>query len=68
MSFHLVLRFSGQIPIWSVGSCHVYLLVQAFKSTQEGAQGGAPSIIQVALVAQSRWCKFLVLEFYWYPT
>ena len=37
-------------------------------SAQEGAQGGAPSDIQVALVAQCRWCKVLVLEFYWYPT
>ena len=37
-------------------------------STREGAQGGAPSDIQVAPVAQRRWCKFLVLEFYWYPT
>ena len=35
-------------------------------STREGAQGGAPSDIQVAPVAQRRWCKFLVLEFYWY--
>ena len=65
--FSLLLS-SGQIPIWSVGFCHVYLLVPAFKPTREGAQGGAPSYIQVAPVAQCRWCKFLVLEFYWYPT
>ena len=37
-------------------------------SMREGAQGGAPSDIQVAPVAQRRWCKFLVLEFYWYPS
>ena len=67
MSFFSAPRFSGWIPIWSVGARHVYLLVPAFKPTQE-AQGGAPSDIQVALVAQRRWCKFLVLEFYWYPT
>ena len=36
-------------------------------SVRKGAQGGAPSDIQVALVAQCRWCKFLVMEFYWYP-
>ena len=43
-------------------------LSQLFKPMQEGTQGGAPSDIQVELVAQRRWCKFLVLEFYWYPT
>ena len=42
-------------------------LPQLLSSTREGAQGGAPSDIQVAPVAQSRRCKFLVLEFYWYP-
>ena len=68
MSFFLAPRFSGWIPIWSVGARHVYLLVLAFKPTWEGAQGGAPSDIQVVQVAQCRWCKFLVLEFYWYPT
>ena len=68
MSFFLAPHFSGRIPICSVGFCHVYLLVPAFKPTREGAQGGAPSYIQVAPVAQCRWCKFLVLEFYWYPT
>ena len=68
MSFFPAPRFSGWIPIWSVGACHVYLLVLAFKPTREGAQGRAPSNIQVAPVAQRRWGKFLVLEFYWYPT
>ena len=67
MSFFLAPCFSGRISIWSVCARHVYLLVLAFKPTQEGAQGGAASDIQVALVAQCRWCKFLVLEFYWYP-
>ena len=43
-------------------------LPRLLSSMREGAQGGAPSDIQVALVAQHRWCKFLVLEFYWYPT
>ena len=65
MSFFL--SPSGWIPIWNMGALHVYLLVLAFKPTQEGAQGGAPSDIQVAPVAQRRWCKFLLLEFYWYP-
>ena len=37
-------------------------------SMQKGAQGGAPSDIQVVPVAQRKWYKFLVLEFYWYPT
>ena len=64
MSFFLAPHFSGWIPIWSVGACHVYLVVLAFKPTREGAQGGAPSDIQVAPVAQRRWCKFLVLEFF----
>ena len=40
-------RFSGWIPIWSMGARHVYLLVPAFKPQREGAQGGAPSDIQV---------------------
>ena len=43
-------------------------LPRLLSSTREEAQGGAPSDIQVALVAQHRWFKFLVLEFYWYPT
>ena len=64
MSFFLAPRFSGWIPIWNVGARHVYLLVPVFKPTREGAQGGAPSDIQVAPVAQRRWCKFLVLEFF----
>ena len=68
MSFFLAPRFSGWIPIWSVGALQVYLFAPVFKPTREGAQGGAPSDIQVAPVAQRRWCKFLVLEFYWYPT
>ena len=42
-------------------------LPRFLSSIGEGAQGGAPSDIQVAPVAQRRWCKFLVLEFYWYP-
>ena len=37
-------------------------------STQEGAQGGAPSTIQVGAGGLRRWCKFLVLEFYWFST
>ena len=68
MSFFLAPCFSGWIPIWSVGANHVCLLAPVFKPMREGAQGGAPSNIQVAPVAQRRWCKFLVLEFYWYPT
>ena len=43
-------------------------LPRLLSSTREEAQGGAPSDIQVAPVAQRRWCKFLVLELYWYPT
>ena len=43
-------------------------LPRLLSSMREGAQGGVPSDIQVVLVAQGRWCKFLVLEFYWYPT
>ena len=38
------------------------------RPTQEGAQGGAPSAIQVGTGGLHRWCKFLVLEFYWYST
>ena len=68
MSFFSAPHFSGWIPIWSVGALQVYLFALVFKTTREGAQGGAPSDIQVAPVAQRRWCKFLVLEFYWYPT
>ena len=43
-------------------------LPRLLSSTREGAQRGAPSDIQVVPVAQHRWCKFLALEFYWYPT
>ena len=68
MSFFSAPHFSGWIPIWSVGALQVYLFAPVFKPTRKGAQGGAPSDIQVAPVAQRRWCKFLVLEFYWYPT
>ena len=67
MLFFLAPRFSGWIPIWSVGALQVYLFAPVFKPTREGAQGGAPSDIQVAPVAQRRWYKFLVWEFYWYP-
>ena len=59
MSFFLASRFSGWIPIWSVGAHHVYLLAPVFKPTRKGAQGGAPSDIQLAPVAHRRWCKFL---------
>ena len=38
------------------------------RPTREGAQGGAPSAIQVGAGGLRRWCKFLVLEFYWYST
>ena len=40
-----------------MGAHHVYLLVPALKPTREGAQGGAPSDIQVAPVAQRRWVQ-----------
>ena len=43
----LSLSFSGRIPIWSVKSHHVYLLARLLRPTREGAQGGAPSPIQV---------------------
>ena len=35
-----------------MGAHHVYLLALVFKPMREGAQGGAPSDIQVAPVAQ----------------
>ena len=63
MSFVLAPHFSGAWVL-AVSTYLPWLL----SSTQEAAQGGAPSDIQVAPVAQRRWCKFLVLEFYWYPT
>ena len=37
-------------------------------STREGAQGGAPSDIQVGTSGLRRWCKLLVSKLYWYPT
>ena len=48
VSFFSAPRFSGWIPIWSVGALQVYLFAPVFKPMQEGAQGGAPSDIQVA--------------------
>ena len=50
-----------------MGALQVYLFAPVFKPTREGAQGGAPSDIQVALVTQHRWCKFLVLNFIGIP-
>ena len=67
MSFFFAPRFSGWIPIWSMGALQVYLFAPVFKPTREGAQGGAPCDIQGAPVAQRRWCKFLVLNFIGIP-
>ena len=36
------------------------------RPTQEGAQGRAPSAIQAGASGLRRWCKLLVLEFYWF--
>ena len=36
------------------------------RPTQEGAQGRAPSAIQAGTSGLHRWCKPLVLRFYWY--
>ena len=36
------------------------------RPTQEGAQGRAPSTIQAGAGGLRRWCKFLVLELYWF--
>ena len=58
------LSFSGWIPIWGVKAHHVYLLVLASRPTREGAQGGAPSAIQVCASGLCRWCKPLVSRFY----
>ena len=38
------------------------------RPTQEGAQGRAPSAIQAGASGLRRWCKLLVLEFYWFST
>ena len=38
------------------------------RPTREGAQGAAPSAIQACAGGLHGWCKFLVLEFYWYST
>ena len=61
------LPFSGWIPIWSTEALHVYLFALASKTTWEGAQGGAPSAIQVGASGLHRRCKPLVLELYWSP-
>ena len=34
------------------------------RPTREGAQGRAPSTIQVGTCSLSRWCKSLILRFY----
>ena len=44
------------------------ILPWLLRSTGEGAQGGAPSAIQVGTGGLRRWCKLLVLKLYWYPT
>ena len=46
MSFFSAPRFSGWIPIWSVGALQVYLFAPVFKPTWEGAQGGHLSIFK----------------------
>ena len=38
------------------------------RPTREGAQGRAPSPIQVGAGGPRRRCKFLVLELYWFST
>ena len=38
------------------------------RPTREGAQGEAPSSIQAGTGGLRRWCKLLVLEFYWFST
>ena len=42
MSFLLVLRFSGRIPIWSVGACHVYLSRLSSSCKKEHKEGHLP--------------------------
>ena len=37
------------------------------RPTREGAQGGAPSTIQVGAGGLHRWCKLLVSKLYWCP-
>ena len=43
-------------------------LLWLLRSVREGAQGGEPSAIQAGTGGLCRWCKFLVLEFYWFST
>ena len=69
MSFFLAPRFFlAEFPSGAWVLTISTYFPRLLSSMWEGAQGGAPSDIQMALVAQRRWCKFLVLEFYWYLT
>ena len=47
------------------GSPSLLILPWLLRPTREGAQGGAPSAIQVGAGGLRRWCKLLVSEFYW---
>ena len=54
------------IPVWSIEASCIYLFAWASKTHTRGTPrwGHHPLFKQVP-VAQHRWCKLLVSEFYW---
>ena len=62
--FPLLAEFPSGAWILTMSTYLPWLL----RPTQEGAQVGAPSAIQVEAGGLRRCCKLLVLEFYWYST
>ena len=59
-----LLCFQAEVPsgVWRLSES-TYLL-WLLRPTQEGAQGGAPSAIQVGTGGLCRWCKPFVSKFY----
>ena len=62
--FPLLAEFPSGAWILTMSTYLPWLL----RPTQEGAQGRAPSAIQAGASGLRRWCKLLVLEFYWFST
>ena len=62
--FPLLAEFPSGVWVLAMSTYLPWLL----RPTREGAQGAAPSAIQACAGGLYGWCKFLVLEFYWYST
>ena len=66
--YHSFLSFLAEFPSGAWRLTVSTYLPCLLRPTREGAQGGAPSAIQAGTSGLRRWCKFLVLELYWFST